>query len=556
MSHPRFQPVRALLFVALAGLTLSATAPSASAQAKVLGHTGASQSSKSAKTTQPPKQGKQEVLGPPKKTVVTGLENVEKQVQTFTLANGLRFIVVERHQAPVFSYFTVVDAGSADDQIGTTGLAHMMEHMAFKGTTVVGTSDWKDEQPAIAAEDQAYAALLDEQRKGAKADTTKLAALMKAFKDAQGASAKYVVTNEATKLIEQAGGQGINAFTANDITAYFYSLPSNRFEFWAAMHSGTFIDPVFREFYKERDVVYEERRMRTESSPFGRLIQEWTNAAYVAHPYGFGGIGFPSDLHTFSREDGERFFKEHYVARNMVIAVVGDVKLDEVKTMAERYFGKLSDAPKPPPVDTVEPDQKAERRVTLEEASQPMMLIGWHIPAASDPSYAAYKALADLLAGGDYARLNKVLVKEKKIATQVSAFTGYPGEKYPTMLAMIVVPAAGQDPLAVEKQVYAVMDTIATSKPFTAEELAGYQTRVKAQKISAAGNNSNLAGELAQAEVIYGGWREFFREQERIQSLTPEQVMAAMKRACVRSNRTVGMIVNPPARSAANEGGR
>jgi predicted Zn-dependent peptidase len=559
---------RGTLALLLVGALLVATAPTAAAQAKVFG--GSPAAKKSSDSTPPAKTKKTKTSGArtaatapaasASKTVTTGLEKLEKEVQTFTLPNGLRFIVVERHQAPVFSFFTVVNAGSADDQIGTTGLAHMMEHMAFKGTTVVGTSDWIAEKPALATEDRAYAALLDEQRKGSRADTSRLDSLRRVFKDTQSASAKYVVTNESTRLIEQAGGQDINAFTANDITAYFYSLPSNRFEFWAALHSGTFTDPVFREFYKERDVVYEERRMRTESSPLGRLIQEFTNAAYVAHPYGFGGIGFPSDLHTFSREDGERFFKTHYVAKNMVIALVGDVTVDEARRVGEQYFGKLSDAPPPPPVATVEPEQKAERRVILEESSQPMMLIGWHIPAASDPSYAAYKALADLLAGGDYARLNKTLVKERKIATRISAFTGFPGEKYPGMLVLLVVSATGQDPLAVENQVYAVMDSIATTQPFTTAELTGYQTRVKAEKIAAASGNSSLAGELAQAEVIEGGWREFFREQERIQALTPAQVMAVMKRACIRSNRTVGVIVNPAnppdPKPAANVGGR
>jgi predicted Zn-dependent peptidase len=554
--HPA-RVVRGSLVLALVGVLLAGVFTIAFAQAKVLGGSSAAKKKSDSasavkKSGSPSKKGA--ATAATTKPVTTGLENLEKQVQTFTLPNGLRFIVVERHQAPVFSFFTVVNAGSADDQIGTTGLAHMMEHMAFKGTTVVGTSDWSAEKPALAAEDRAYAALLGEQRRGARADTTRLDSLTRVFKDTQGASARYVVTNESTRLIEQAGGQGINAFTANDITAYFYSLPSNRFEFWAALHSGTFTDPVFREFYKERDVVYEERRLRTESSPLGRLIQEFTNAAFVAHPYGFGGIGFPSDLRTFSREDGERFFKDHYVAKNMVIALVGDLTQDEAKRIAQRYFGPLSDAPAPPPVDTVEPEQRAERRVILEEASQPMMLIGWHIPAASDPSYAAYKALADLLAGGDYARLNKTLVKERKVATRISAFTGFPGEKYPGMLVLLVVPASGQDPIAVENQVYAVMDSIATSRPFTAAELAGYQTRVKAEKIASASSNSSLAGELAQAEVIYGGWREFFREQERIQSMTPAQVLAAMKRSCVRSNRTVGVIVNP--RTAANEGGR
>jgi predicted Zn-dependent peptidase len=561
--HPG-RVLRGTLALVLAITWLAGAVTTVFAQAKLFGGSPAAKQ-KSASSAPEKKSGAakssaakgKKPAAPAAGPVKTGLENLEKQVQTFTLPNGLRFIVVERHQAPVFSFFTVVNAGSADDQIGTTGLAHMMEHMAFKGTSVVGTSDWNTEKPALAAEDRVYAALLDEQRKGARADSSRLDSLTRAFKGTQSASAKYVVTNESTRLIEQAGGQGINAFTANDITAYFYSLPSNRFEFWAALHSGTFTDPVFREFYKERDVVYEERRMRTESSPLGRLIQEFTNAAFVAHPYGFGGIGFPSDLRTFSREDGEKFFKDHDVAKNMVIALVGDVTLDEAKKVTLQYFGRLSDAPAPPPIDTVEPEQRAERRVILEESSQPMALIGWHIPAASDPSYAAFKALADLLAGGDYARLNKILVKDRKVATRISAFTGFPGEKYPNMLVLLVVPATGQDPIAVENQVYAVMDSIATSEPFTAAELAGYQTRVKADKIASAVSNSSLAGELAQAEVIYGGWREFFREQERIQSLTPAQVMAAMRRACVRSNRTVGVIVNPPnPKSTTNVGGR
>ena len=519
-------------------------------QAKVLSHSSTSSSAKKSAAAKPAATSKATSASPSR----TGLESLEKQVQTFTLANGLRVIVIERHQAPVFSYSAVVNAGSADDQVGTTGLAHMMEHMAFKGTEVIGTTDYGAEKTALAAEEQAWERLLDERRKGAKADTAKIASLNRAFKDAQLAANRFVVSNEATKLIEQAGGQGINAFTANDITAYFYSLPSNRLEYWAAMQAGTFVHPVFREFYKERDVVYEERRMRTESSPFGRLFEEFTNAAYVAHPYGFGGIGHPSDLKSFSRTEGEEFFKSHYVAKNMCVAVVGDVTLPDVKRVAETYFGEISSAPAPPPLDTVEPEQKAERRVILEEASQPIVVIGWHCPAASDPRYAATKALADLLAGGDWARLNKVLVKEKKIAAEVQVFTGYPGEKYPGLITLILVPASGQDPLAVEQAAYAVIDSIQTKAPFTADEVKGYKVRMKAQKIGAASSNANLAGELSQAEIIYGGWQQFFREQERTQSLTPADVMNAMSTMLVRHNRTVAMIVNP--KPAASEGGR
>ena len=220
----------------------------------------------------------------------TGLESLEKSIHDFTLPNGLQFVLVERHDAPVFSFATVVNAGSANDQIGTTGIAHMMEHMAFKGTEIVGTRDYAAEAPLLAAEEKGWEALIAERRKGARADSARLAALDKSFKEAQDKARVPVVSNGFTSVIEQNGGRNVNAFTSNDITAYFYSLPSNRFELWALMEGGRLAHPVFREFYKERDVVYEERRMRYESSPSGRLLLEFITAAFQAHPYGFGAL--------------------------------------------------------------------------------------------------------------------------------------------------------------------------------------------------------------------------------------------------------------------------
>jgi predicted Zn-dependent peptidase len=485
--------------------------------------------------------------------VRTGLENLEAGVRQFTLANGLTFIVVERHQAPVFSFETVVNAGSANDHLGTTGLAHMMEHMAFKGTAVVGTKDYAAEKPLLDREEAAWGALLGERRKGAAADTTRLARLAKEFGAAQEAAHAYVVSNGFQKVLESAGAQNWNAFTANDVTAYLYSLPSNRLELWALMEGGRMAHPVFREFYKERDVVYEERRMSVESSPLGRLFDEFIHAAFVAHPYGFGGIGFPSDLHTFSRTQGEEYFRSHYVAPNMTVCVVGDVTVDAVRKVAEQYFSDVPAGPMPPPIDTVEPEQTAERRVILEEQSQPIVLIGWHIPAATDPSTPAYRALADLLAGGNYSRLYKRLVKEAKVAVRVQGFTGEPGEKYPNLLGLLVVPATGRDPEKVERAVYDVLDEIRTKAPFTADELAGYKVRRRAERVEAVEENANLAEALAMDQTLYGNWHEFFREQERVQSLTPADVLDAMTRALVRSNRTVGLIENP-AKPAAQGG--
>jgi predicted Zn-dependent peptidase len=529
-----FRPLATLGSLAALGLTIALLAPPVLA----------------AKAGAKPKQA-----AGPTAPVKTGLENLEQQVKEFTLPNGLKFIVVERHDAPVFSFQTMVNAGSVDEPIGLTGIAHMMEHMAFKGTPVVGTKDWAKEKPLLDAEETAWQALLDERRKGLRADSTRLAALEKSFGKAQAVAHEQVDPNEYSRLIESAGAQDMNAETGDDVTRYFYSLPSNRLELWALMEGGRMTRPVFREFYKERDVVYEERRMGVESSPVGRLFMDFINIAFVAHPYKTGVIGYPSDLKSFSRTQGDQFFRRNYMARNMAVAVVGDATVPELQTLTTKYFGSLSDAPPPPPLDTREPAQDAERRVILEDPAQPMIMIGWHIPAGTDPRYPAYEALASLLGGGDWARLNKTLVKERKIATQLQAFAGLPGEKYPTLLGVMIVPAAGQDPLVVEKAVYGVMDSVLTVNPLTDAELDGYKVRVRARNIARAEGNSSLADALSRAQILQGDWREFFREQERVQALAVADLMGAMKRSLVKSNRTVGMIVNPP-KQASNEGGR
>ncbi|HSQ59092.1 MAG TPA: pitrilysin family protein [Acidobacteriota bacterium] len=483
----------------------------------------------------------------------TGLEDLEKQVREFTLPNGVTFVLVERRDAPVFSFMTSVNAGSVDNPFGSTGLAHMMEHMAFKGTALVGAKDHGAEKPLLDAEEKAWQAVFAERQKGARADSAALSALEKRFAEARDAARGQVASNEFSSLLERNGVQGLNAFTAMDLTAYLYSLPSNRLELWALLEGSRMAHPVFREFYTERDVVFEERRMRYESSPFGRLLWEfWTNSFY-AHPYGWTGIGYPSDLKNLSRADGEEFYRRYYVGKNITVGVVGDVALADLKNYAGRYFSDISGAAPPPPIVTVEPEQRAERRVILEDKAQPQIMIGWHIPAASDPSYRAFAAAADLLGGGEHSRLHKALVKEKKIAVRVSAETGFPGEKYPNMLFAIVTPATGQDPRVVEQEVYRVIGEAMGAKPFTQTELDGHKVRTRAQTVRAAQANGELAANLAQHQTLYGDWREFFRAAQRVQALTLADLDAAMKRSMRAANRTVAMLV-PPGSGGAGGG--
>ena len=283
------------------------------------------------------------------------LEEFKKKVTEFTLPNGLHFIVVERHEAPVVSFHTYVNAGSVDDPSGATGIAHMFEHMAFKGTESIGSKNWPEEKKAIDQVEAVYDRLDAEQNKGVKADPQKVAALKADLKTAEEKANSLVVPNLYPRIIEQNGGEDMNAETSWDSTEYFYSLPSNRLELWFLLESQRFIQPVFREFYKERDVVMEEYRMRVESEPQGKLLQTFLATAFEAFPYRVMGTGWPSDVAHLRRADAWRFFHEYYVPGNITLGIVGDVNPAEARRLAEKYFGPMQARPLPPLLHTAEP---------------------------------------------------------------------------------------------------------------------------------------------------------------------------------------------------------
>src|SRR5437867_2580508 len=293
------------------------------------------------------------------------LASFEKRTTVKKLANGLTVLVCERHEAPVFSFFTHVDAGSAQDPKGKGGLAHMFEHMAFKGTDKIGSTNYAAEKIALRKVEQAFAAYEAERLKPVGQDKKKLAELKKAWQDAVEAADKYAELNKFSEILERNGVEDMNAFTSLDETGYFYSLPTNRLELWAYMESERFLHPVLRQFYKERDVVYEERRMRVDSSPIGRLVENFQAAAFVAHPYHNEGVGWPSEIEALSATDASNFFSKYYVPVNMVVPVVGDVTAKQALPVVETYFGCLPARPKPAPLEMVEPPQHAERETIL-----------------------------------------------------------------------------------------------------------------------------------------------------------------------------------------------
>ncbi|HEX7153830.1 MAG TPA: pitrilysin family protein [Thermoanaerobaculia bacterium] len=483
------------------------------------------------------------------------LASFEKRTTVRTLDNGLTVIMMERHEAPVFSYATLVNAGSAQEVPGITGLAHMFEHMAFKGTTKLGTKDWNAEKAALQRVEAAYNAYDAARSRTVGRNEDEVKRLEKAWRDAMAEADKHVKSNEFSEIVDRSGGVGMNAFTASDITGYFFSMPSNRFELWAYLESERFLRPVFREFYKERDVVMEERRMRTESNPFGRLIEQFLTTAFIAHPYGVPGIGWPSDLQSFSATDAEAFFRKYYVPSNIVISVVGDFNGAEAMATMEKYFGRLPKAPQPESLRTVEPVQKAEKTVILRETSQPIYMEGYHRPAATHPDNATYDVIAMLLSSGRTSRLYKSLVRDKKIAAAAAGLNGFPGEKYPNLFTFYAVPTPGHAATDVVEPIRAEIERIKT-EDVTAEELASVKTRVKAGLLRQLDSNSGLALQLAMYQTLYGDWRELFREVEKIDRVSAADVKRVASTTFVPNNRTVAMIdTTKPATAAAPKGG-
>ncbi len=466
--------------------------------------------------------------------------NFERRVTEYTLPNGLKCLFIKRDAAPVVSFATFVNAGSAQDPMGMGGMAHIFEHMAFKGTHTVGTTNWVAEKETIQAMDDAYVAWL-QAKTSAKPDEAKLKDLWDKFQTAQEQTKQYVKGNEFALLVDREGGQDLNAYTANDETAYTYSLPANKVELWFNLEADRFTNPVMREFYVEKEVIREERRMRVESNPTGRLIEEFTQVALSGHPYGRRGIGLHSDITNTTMAAAKQFYETYYVPNNIVVAIAGDIDPEQMKKFADEYLAKIP-AGKPVvdlPVELV--PQRGERRFAIEEKTQPFYVEGYRSVNGLHPDAEALSILSDVLSGGRTSRLYKRLVTDEAKALQVGAFNGFPGTKYPALFLSFVVPNRGISMDDVEKTVLEEIEKI-KKEGITDEELKRAVTNARANLIRSLNDNSSLALALASAQTKDGDWREVFRDLEKLKNLKPEDIKRVANTYLVRDQRTVGMI--------------
>ncbi len=466
------------------------------------------------------------------------LEEFEKRVTEATLSNGIRVILVEQHDAPVASFVNHVDVGGVNEVPGITGLAHLFEHMAFKGTHVLGTKDFEAEKEAMARVDRLYHELAKARREG---DEERVAELENAFEEAQKEAGSYVVENEFGRIVEREGGQGLNAGTSSDATVYFFSLPSNKVELWAYLESERYLNGVLREFYRERNVVMEERRRGAESQPIGRLIEQYIATSFVAHPYGQPVVGHMSDLQSLTREEARAFFEKHYIPQNMVIAIVGDIEPKQTVQVLETYFGRLEPGPDPEPIRTIEPKVPAEKTVTLYDPGQPWYLAGYPIPSIRHEDYPVLMALSEVISSGRTSRLYKRLVTEEKIAFFVGAFPGFPGSKYPSQMIFYATPAQGHTNEEVAASIDSEVARVKTEL-VSEEELVRAKTKLRANLIRQLDSNFGMALQLAEYETVTDDWRNLFHYIDRIQGLTAEDLRRVANEYLDNRYRTVGKI--------------
>ncbi len=481
-------------------------------------------------------------------------------VEEFTLDNGMQFLLVPRSDQPnVVSGGWVARVGSVNERPGITGISHFFEHMMFKGTDTIGTRDpkkdaqYRAEQQAIRDEinrivwakqyDRFLRGEIDDPWNPAN-DTQELRVLrgkLDALIRAQqgrgdgGPQAATIVKDEFDQVYTKEGGSGMNAFTSNDLTCYFITVPSNKLELWAWMESDRLHDSVFREFYSERDVVHEERRLRTESTPTGRFEEQFDAMFWASCGYAWPVIGWPSDLNSYTFEQAQDYWNIYYRPGNLCGILVGDFDPKQARQLIRKYFARLDPGTrKPPPVVTLEVDQLAEQRMNAAGDVPPSVEIRYHtVPAGHVDSY-PLDMLAEIL-NERTGRLYAGLVEGRGIAASAQSYSDT--RKYAGLFSVAATTRGDTDPDALEKAWYEELAKL-QQDDLPERELRKVKNRVAAQNYRKLENNMSLLVQLAFAETILD-WREINEGPAKYEAVTAADIKRVANKYFKETNRSV-----------------
>jgi len=470
-------------------------------------------------------------------------QSIEERITEQTLSNGFKVLMLERHTSPTVALYILFKAGAADEERDSVGIAHLLEHMLFKGTYTIGTSDYTREMPLLEEIDRIGTALDEERARGEQADGRRLQELEQELSRLQEEARKFIVPGEYESYYTRQGAQGFNAATSKDYTLYMVELPSNKIELWALLESDRLKNYVLREFYTERQSVLEERRMRVDTNPVGILSESFLRTAFQVHPYGVSIIGFPEDILLLNKEKANRFYRNLYTPENGVLILVGDVYPKKTFPMLEHYFGTVPSRKTAFTLTQLEPEQRGERRVEVEFDAEPFVMIGYHKPTIPHRDNYVFDMISGILSGGRTSRLYRAAV-ESGIAVSAYSFNGHPGERFDNLFMFAGAPQAPHTTGELEEVIYRELELL-KREPVSREEFDRVLKQVDAAFIRALQSNSGMAHWLAFSEATAGSWRYLLTWQNRIRTVTPADVMRVAKTYFTEENRTVGSIVKP-----------
>lgn len=476
----------------------------------------------------------------------------------------MKVLLVVRKGSPNIAAGWVAKVGSVNEHSGVTGISHLFEHMMFKGTQTIGTRNIEEDlklnveldrvKGELRKEDEILAGKL---RRGEIADAKNPEArsprhrqLLAEFDKLNARQKALLVPAEFDKIYTAAGATGMNAATSEDLTIYYIEIPANKMELWFWMESDRLSDPVFREFYAERDVVAEERRMRYDSTPTGRYRQQFNAMFWKSSPYGWPVVGWPSDLDAITREDAMAYFGAYYAPNNLTACLVGDFEPGQAAALAKKYFGRLRRGRREPePVRTVEEPQYAEQRMAATAEASPEAVIRYHTVADGHKDEPAFLMLEAIL-NGTTGRLYKSLVLEQQVAN--SGFARHEGRKYEGFFELMGVAKQGKTPEQVEQAMYREIEKL-QNELVSPRELQKVKNQQAASNFRGLQSDFSLMRQLLTYDV-YRGWRTINTEPQTLAAVTAEDIQRVARKYFAPQNRNVLILYRKGAAAAAGAG--
>lgn len=462
--------------------------------------------------------------------------DLEGAVSTFSLTNGMKWIVVNRPQAPVFSGVVMVRVGGADEDVGKTGLAHMFEHMAFKGSDRIGTKDFAQEQPLL-DQIESVGGELTALNSSASKDSARATELETKMGELTKEIQKFQIKNELWEILLRNGASDINAYTSKDLTTYFMSMPIDRLDLWAHVIADMVFRPVYREFYTERKVVAEERRSSVENDPDGMLAEMLVNSAYENGPYHWSTIGFEKDVRGLTIADARAFHSKYYVPSNMVGVLVGDLSADRAKKIVAAAFGGVEGGKSP--VGPSSPgDVRSGIKKVLKRDARPSVVMAYHKPTLPNPDEYTFDVIEGLMCNGRSSRLKHRLLYEKKIAKEIYCTDSYPGSRLANLFFVWIEPVGGVTVQEIEREVNAEFAKLRDVK-IPEPELKRVRKQATADLLYSLEDNLELAQTLARFETLFGDWKLLPNYPSMIGRVEADDVMGVAKKFLIDSNSVI-----------------